>query len=627
MGNKRKHSDCVEDKRKTVFRAHIRFEFNSQTFMKVVAAFGAFKTESKVLSNGDVTVTKRENQDRSINFSMTDVKKTTTANVTVHIHPSTKSLIVQGKTGSIMNNHPFISFTDIFLEPLLDRLVEAGGQEQDKSTIKEDDATTIARPPPLKKARVTKPGDERNIVQPPEGSVLTKCQGVQMLISAFMMQMVKKKKEEPKKEEKIVKKTEVEAEKEKKIAKKTEVEAEKEKNIEPEKDMPTVSSMHDMPFVPSMLEEMPTFDDSFTLSGVENKNFRDPIEYNTNLKNKVEIAEPLITNLNVNQKEQRLKLAIEKKKNARLGNELKLLEGRKRALEDRIGSLEKSNTKYQQDHQTLSGRVYNEKHLTCKLQDENSGLQKRIGLLEKNNSKLCCSIELLQSTNKNEKHLKLQQENQELKIKIGLLEIDIQNSFDNKNHVITLKKENSELKKGIELLERKDKKLEPNKVLLDITSESNMLNQSTQSNHDQTFSPYNTNTRARRRNSQKERRVSNFKRQHIEGKHEAGKQKNIKAENLGGQKVVLLGPIMGRGEGEQVYVTVADVKYTGTGLADESGGQAGRLVITALSLDEEGVAPVHLNGPATKMDDGRVIFKGEYYSPCISQELTINVSV
>ena len=161
-----------------------------------------------------------------------------------------------------------------------------------------------------------------------------------------------------------------------------------------------------------------------------------------------------------------------------------------------------------------------------------------------------------------------------------------------------------------------------------ITSVSNLLNKSTQSNHEQTFSPYNTNTRARRRNSQKERRVSNFKRQHIEGKHDAGKHKNIKAENLSGQKVVLLGPIMGRGEGEQVYVTVGDVEYTGTGLADnKSGEKAGRLVITGLSLDEEGVAPVHLNGVATKMDDGHVIFKGEYYSPCISQELTINVSV
>ena len=217
MGNKRKHSDCVEDKTKTVLRAHIRFEFNSQTFMKVMAAFDAFKTESKVLSNGDVTVTKRENQDRAINFSMTDVKKTINANVTVYIYPSTQSLTVQGKTGSIMNNHPFVSFTDIFLEPLLNRLVEAGDLQQDKSTVTEDDASAIARPPPLKKARVTKPGDERNIVKPPQKSMLTKCQGVQMSISAYLTKKKEVESEETKKEKKIVKKAGVEAEKEKNI--------------------------------------------------------------------------------------------------------------------------------------------------------------------------------------------------------------------------------------------------------------------------------------------------------------------------------------------------------------------------------------------------------------------------
>ena len=64
-------------------------------------------------------------------------------------------------------------------------------------------------------------------------------------------------------------------------------------------------------------------------------------------------------------------------------------------------------------------------------------------------------------------------------------------------------------------------KLAPKKVLLDIANENNLLNESTQSNHGQTFSPYNLKARL-------ERQVSNFRRQHIEGNHDAGKQRTIK---------------------------------------------------------------------------------------------------
>ena len=43
---------------------------------------------------------------------------------------------------------------------------------------------------------------------------------------------------------------------------------------------------------------------------------------------------------------------MKRKKNTKLANEMKLLEGRNQALEDRVGFLEKSNTKYEQYHQT-----------------------------------------------------------------------------------------------------------------------------------------------------------------------------------------------------------------------------------------------------------------------------------
>ena len=85
----------------------------------------------------------------------------------------------------------------------LSRLVKAGSPEQYKSTCKEDDAIIIARPPPLKKARVTKPGDDIDIVQPAERSMLTKSQGRQKLISAYLMKEKEVESEEKKKTAKM----------------------------------------------------------------------------------------------------------------------------------------------------------------------------------------------------------------------------------------------------------------------------------------------------------------------------------------------------------------------------------------------------------------------------------------
>ena len=114
-----------------------------------------------------------------------------------------------------------------------------------------------------------------------------------------------------------------------------------------------------------------------------------------------------------------------------------------------------------------------------------------------------------------------------------------------------LQKENSKLKYEIESLERKSRQQPPVKALLETTKENNLLNQPAQSNHDlQTFSPSNNKTRTRH---QINRRMK-FIRQHIEGKHDADKPKNIRAENLGGQKVVPLGPIVGMGDGETTGV-------------------------------------------------------------------------
>ena len=234
MGKKRKRSECAEDIRKCVGRSHIRFEFNSQTFVKVLEAFGDLETDSEVLSNEDVTitVTKREYLDSAIKFSMADVAKRTNANVTVHLYPGTQALMVQGKTGTIMHNHPFVSFTDIFLEPFLSRLIKdsAPGEAHKKTNHQEEDE-----------------------------------------------------------------KEDVESEKETAERKEVEQEKEKEKSIEQESSLPLDTSR-----IASEVDR-------------EDKNLRETIRYNAcgYFESQAERYRQTITNLNLKQRETRLKLAEE----------------------------------------------------------------------------------------------------------------------------------------------------------------------------------------------------------------------------------------------------------------------------------------------------------------------------
>ena len=109
---------------KSVGPAHLKFDFDSQTLARVLVAFDNFSAEDVVHEDQDVSirVTKKEYLDNAIKFSMTDIEKGSQTNVTVHIYPGTQSIMVQGKKGKIMGKPPFISFTDIFLEPLLGRI-------------------------------------------------------------------------------------------------------------------------------------------------------------------------------------------------------------------------------------------------------------------------------------------------------------------------------------------------------------------------------------------------------------------------------------------------------------------------------------------------------------------------
>ena len=119
-------------------------------------------------------------------------------------------------------------------------------------------------------------------------------------------------------------------------------------------------------------------------------------------------------------------------------------------------------------------------------------------------------------------------------------------------------------------------------------------------------------------------------RRHIEGEHGAEKKRNTKAEHLVDQRVVPLrvsgssSVRRGRREGEVLYSTIDAVRYRDTGLVDNAinaiEGQ-GNLVITGVQEKEGGggVAGVHLNGVATRIDDRHVQFEDKVYSQCLSQ--------
>ena len=83
-----------------------------------MVVFHNFTVEDVVHEDHDVSI-KKDYLDNAIKFSMTDIKKGSQAKVTMHIYPGTPSIMVQGKTGKILGRSPFVSFTDIFLEPFL----------------------------------------------------------------------------------------------------------------------------------------------------------------------------------------------------------------------------------------------------------------------------------------------------------------------------------------------------------------------------------------------------------------------------------------------------------------------------------------------------------------------------
>ena len=55
---------------------------------------------------------------QAMKFCLSEFGKKVVAEVVVHLYPSTTSLMVQGSSGLILGNKPFLCFADVLLEPL-----------------------------------------------------------------------------------------------------------------------------------------------------------------------------------------------------------------------------------------------------------------------------------------------------------------------------------------------------------------------------------------------------------------------------------------------------------------------------------------------------------------------------
>ena len=119
------------------------------------------------------------------------------------------------------------------------------------------------------------------------------------------------------------------------------------------------------------------------------------------------------------------------------------------------------------------------------------------------------------------------------------------------------------------------------------------------------------------------KRIKKFRKQHVEGKHRKFKPKNTVSAKLPGAKVAMLrkagtkAPVKGRGDDQGVlFTTLHPLPHQGNGFQD--GGQTGcaRLVVTAVPAGPRAVAPVHLNGVATTLEDGHVLLGDHIFSQC-----------
>ena len=103
--------------------AHVHFKFNSQTFKRLRARFQEMCSSSidEIFRNENISieVTSKGSLAGVMKFELCEIKKGLKGQVKMNLYSGTTSLMVQGKSGKILNKPPFLCFADVFLEPLI----------------------------------------------------------------------------------------------------------------------------------------------------------------------------------------------------------------------------------------------------------------------------------------------------------------------------------------------------------------------------------------------------------------------------------------------------------------------------------------------------------------------------
>ena len=127
MENKRK-APCTRSTKRKEYSGHVHFQVNSKVFERVQATFTRLWIYGDWARNQDVLikVTSMSNLDAAIcsmRFELCEVKKDLKEQVTMHLYPGTRNIVVKGQLGQLdrilLGKKPFLCFEDVFLGPLV----------------------------------------------------------------------------------------------------------------------------------------------------------------------------------------------------------------------------------------------------------------------------------------------------------------------------------------------------------------------------------------------------------------------------------------------------------------------------------------------------------------------------
>ena len=115
---------------------HVMFDFNHESFKKIAFTFKNMKVQEKYeLEEICVSVVEVTEYSDFIKFQLSD-HNGSVGEVHVHIFRRVQSIMIQGDSGAVVGRKPFIAFSDFYLEPLFDRLINDNSGDEMSLPVK-----------------------------------------------------------------------------------------------------------------------------------------------------------------------------------------------------------------------------------------------------------------------------------------------------------------------------------------------------------------------------------------------------------------------------------------------------------------------------------------------------------